>query len=136
MLFRFNFSGIRITSVLFLAMFASSLSAECKTPFTEEQKIESLIIAVQKLDGVFIRNGEEHGAKKASEHLRYKLDSAKKSFFAPDPKDWTAKLFIEKVASKSFLSGEVYRIKWKDGKTLTSQAWLEAELKKINESCR
>ncbi|WP_109022116.1 DUF5329 family protein [Leptospira kobayashii] len=126
----------RITLVLLFLSFSINLSAECRNPLTEEQKIESLILSVQKLDGVFIRNGEEHGAKEAAEHLRYKLNSAKKSIFAPDPKDWTAKLFIEKVASKSFLSGEVYKIKLKDGKTVTSQSWLEVELKKINDSCK
>ncbi|WP_411823814.1 DUF5329 family protein [Leptospira sp. 'Mane'] len=125
-----------VTLVLFVTFFPIGLYAECKNPLTEEQKIESLILSVQKLDGVFIRNGEEHASKEASEHLRYKLNSAKKSIFAPDPKDWTAKLFIEKVASKSFLSGEVYRIKRKDGTTVTSQSWLEAELKKLNDSCK
>ncbi|MBM9592440.1 DUF5329 family protein [Leptospira sp. 201903075] len=101
---------------------------------TEEQKIEKLLSGVGKLQGSLIRNGETHSAEAAEKHLRYKLEEAKKSFFAPDPKEWTAKLFIEKIASKSFLTGTPYQIKFFDGKEIKSRDWLLAELNKI-ESC-
>ncbi|MCW7468673.1 DUF5329 family protein [Leptospira kanakyensis] len=102
--------------------------------FTEEQKIEKLLVGVGKLKGSLIRNGETHSAEAAEKHLRYKLEEAKKSFFAPDPKEWTAKLFIEKIATKSFLTGTPYQIKFFDGKEIKSSEWLLAELGKI-ESC-
>ncbi|PJZ47445.1 hypothetical protein EHQ30_03585 [Leptospira brenneri] len=102
--------------------------------FTEEQKIEKLLLRVGKVKGNLIRNGEAHSAEAAEKHLRYKLEEAKKSFFAPDPKEWTAKLFIEKIASKSFLTGTPYQIKFFDGKEVKSKDWLLVELNKI-ESC-
>ncbi|TGL38905.1 DUF5329 family protein [Leptospira perdikensis] len=102
--------------------------------FTEDQKIEKLLVGVGKLQGSLIRNGETHSAEAAEKHLRYKLEEAKKSFFAPDPKEWTAKLFIEKIASKSFLTGTPYQIKFFDGKEIKSRDWLLTELSKI-ESC-
>lgn len=103
-------------------------------PTTEEQKIEKLLIRVGKIQGSFIRNGESHTAEEAEKHLRYKLQEAKNSIFAPDPKEWTAKLFIEKIASKSFLTGTPYLIKTSDGKEIKSSDWLFTELGKI-ESC-
>ncbi|TGL85602.1 hypothetical protein EHQ68_17030 [Leptospira congkakensis] len=101
---------------------------------TEEQKIEKLLVKLGKVQGSLIRNGETHSAEAGEKHLRYKLEEAKKSFFAPDPKEWTAKLFIEKVASKSFLTGTPYQIKFSDGKEIKSRDWLLSELTKI-ESC-
>ncbi|TGN17267.1 DUF5329 family protein [Leptospira idonii] len=128
--------SVRLSFILFCLSFGGvSLSADCTNPLSEEQKIEALIQSVKGLDGVFIRNGSEHNAKEASDHLRMKLDSAKKSFFAPKEKDWTAQLFIEKVASKSSLSGDPYQIKTKDGKTILAQVWLKKELDKINLRC-
>ncbi|EMY70643.1 DUF5329 family protein [Leptospira vanthielii] len=103
-------------------------------PLKEEQKIEKLLKSVGKIQGSFIRNGETHTPEEAEKHLRYKLEEAKNSFFAPNPKEWTAKLFIEKVASKSFLTGTPYRIKPANGKEIPSADWLFAELNKI-ESC-
>ncbi|EMY61990.1 DUF5329 family protein [Leptospira terpstrae] len=101
---------------------------------TEEQKIEKLLKRVGKIQGSFIRNGDSHTAEEAEKHLRYKLQEAKNSIFAPDPKEWTAKLFIEKIASKSFLTGTPYLIKTSDGKETKSSDWLFTELGKI-ESC-
>ncbi|MCW7491109.1 DUF5329 domain-containing protein [Leptospira sp. 2 VSF19] len=108
---------------------------ESCNPLTEEQKIEKLLKKVGKIQGNFIRNGDSHTPAEAEKHLRYKLEEAKNSFFAPDPKDWTAKLFIEKIASKSFLTGTPYRIQFSQGKELFSADWLFAELAQL-ENCK
>lgn len=126
-----------LLAILFLFVTELSLlygKTDSCQPSTEEQKIEKLLKRVGKLQGSFIRNGETHTAEEAEKHLRYKLQEAKNSIFAPDPKEWTAKLFIEKIASKSFLSGTPYLIKTSDGKEYKSSDWLLAELRKI-ESC-
>ncbi|TGK89470.1 hypothetical protein EHQ23_03540 [Leptospira bourretii] len=119
--------------VLFFVIGVSNVTSKSNVclPLTEEEKIEKLLKKVGLLQGSFIRNGESHTAEEAEKHLRYKLKEAKNSFFAPDPKEWTAKLFIEKIASKSFLSGTAYQIKFVDGKETKSADWLSAELKKI-----
>lgn len=132
---------LRISWIVFFTLFFAcpgfpllyGKTSSC-TKLTEEQKIEKLLFGVGKLQGSLIRNGETHSAEAAEKHLRYKLEEAKKSFFAPDPKEWTAKLFIEKIASKSFLTGTPYQIKFFDGKEIKSRDWLLAELNKI-ESC-
>ncbi|WP_167483071.1 DUF5329 family protein [Leptospira noumeaensis] len=128
--------GIVFSIFVFFGSTFSLLNAKTSScpELTEEQKIEKLLAKVGKVQGSLIRNGESHPADAAEKHLRYKLEEAKKSFFAPDPKEWTAKLFIEKIASKSFLTGTPYLIKFSDGKEIKSRDWLLGELSKI-ESC-
>jgi hypothetical protein len=131
--------AIRFFCSIYIAMFLfhpmlSSLNADCQSKLSEDQKIEKLIIAVSLLDGTFIRNGEEHNARDASEHLRLKLTNAKKSFFSSG-KEWTARQFIEQLATKSSLSGLPYEIVLRNGKRYYSAEWLNIELKKINEQC-
>ena len=122
-------------SFSFLSFFSLSSNPKSCKPNSEETKIEILLKTIGNFNGIFIRNGETHLAKDAENHLRYKLKEAKNSFFAPDPKDWTAKLFIDKIATKSFLSGTPYKIRFPNGKEVPSSVWLYDELKKID-SCQ
>lgn len=122
-----------LISFLFFAFFVTSTPSQnksCET-ISEDRKIEILLKRIGNFDGSFIRNGDLHKPKEAENHLRYKLKEAKNSFFAPDPKDWTAKLFIEKIATKSFLSGTPYQIRDSKGKDTPASTWLYQELKKI-----
>ncbi|MBL8822011.1 MAG: DUF5329 domain-containing protein [Planctomycetia bacterium] len=92
---------------------------------SESQKIDKLISSVESLkDARFIRNGTEYSAQEAAEHLRLKLKNAGDSI-------QTASQFIEHVASKSSLSGEVYLIRLSDGSTLTARDFFEQELAKL-----
>ncbi|MCZ8342552.1 MAG: DUF5329 family protein [Leptospira sp.] len=103
-------------------------------PKSETKKIEILLEKIGNLDAKFQRNGSMYSAKEAEKHLRFKLEEAKKSFFAPDPKEWTAILFIEKIGSKSFLTGTPYKIIFPNRFEINASEWLKLELKKI-ESC-
>ncbi|EOQ90249.1 hypothetical protein LEP1GSC202_0631 [Leptospira yanagawae serovar Saopaulo str. Sao Paulo = ATCC 700523] len=122
-----------LLSFFILGIFVSSLISQTKScdPIPEERKIEILLKKIGNFEGSFIRNGDAHEAKEAENHLRYKLKEAKNSFFAPDPKEWTAKLFIEKIATKSFLSGTPYKIRYPNGKEVLSSTWLNEELRNI-----
>ncbi|MCT8334627.1 DUF5329 domain-containing protein [Leptospira sp. 85282-16] len=133
---------LRINWYIFIILFCSVLlnsylygKTESCFPLTEEQKIEKLLKKVGKIQGSFIRNGDTHTPEEAEKHLRYKLAEAKSSIFAPNPKDWTAKLFIEKIASKSFLTGTPYLVKLSQGKEIPSANWLIAELAQL-ENCK
>lgn len=97
---------------------------QTKPAFTEDQKIEYLIKSIAALDASFIRNGDGHTPKEAAEHLRMKRNKAGKSIK-------TAKQFIDQIASKSSMSGEAYRIKYKDGKSETSAAFLNRKLNEV-----
>ena len=90
----------------------------------EAKKIEALLTHIEKLDAKFIRNGDEHDAKRAAEFLRVKWERA-------DSDIKSASDFIEKLATKSSTSGKPYMIKFKDGKEVKSGEYLKDELKKI-----
>ncbi len=92
---------------------------------TESQKVEQLIAFVSSMKGAtFIRNGSKHSCQEAAEHLRTKWEKHK-------DKVKTAEEFIDKLASKSGMSGEDYLIQFKDGHTETSAAVLYRKLKQL-----
>ena len=112
--------------VLFLATVGPPARAAGGKPVTEEQKIQALIDHVRGLGdrAVMIRNGSEHSAKDAADHMARKRKSAGGGVK-------TAKEFIAHCAAKSSASGKPYQIRFKDGKTVTSEAYLSEQLAKI-----
>jgi hypothetical protein len=92
---------------------------------SERDKIEKLIEHVGSLEGaVFIRNGEEYTPAEAAEHLRRKWESAGGEIATADD-------FIEKLASKSSVSGEEYKLRLKGGTELSSGEYLRKRLAEI-----
>jgi hypothetical protein len=92
---------------------------------SEEQKIEKLINYIEKSEAIFIRNGSEYLAKEAADHLRMKLKKV-------GNKVKTAKDFIDLIASKSNMSGEAYKMKFKNGAIINTRDMLNNELRKID----
>jgi len=70
----------------------------------------------------FIRNGDPHDSKAAAEHLLMKYGKAKSRLS-------TAEQFIDKVASRSYLSGNEYRVRCPGKPEIASGEWLGAELR-------
>ena len=98
-------------------------------PAREQQRVDYLLASISELPGaVFIRNGTEHSAVEAADHLAMKLQRAKNSWFAPAAETWTAELFIEKLATRSSLSGKAYRIRFADGSEADAGHWLREQL--------
>jgi len=95
----------------------------------EENKIVKLILFIEKSNAVFIRNGSEYDAKEAADHLRMKRKKA-------GNKVKTAKDFIDQIASKSSMSGEAYKMKFKNGSILNTRDILYAELRKIESTTK
>jgi hypothetical protein len=95
------------------------------TRLTEAQKIQALIHSVETLQGaVFIRNGSEYDGAKAAAHLRTKLDYAGK-------KVQTAEQFIDKLATGSSMTGQPYKIRFADGRTVESAVYFHEQLRKL-----
>ena len=114
-----------ITRIIFATLLICyGISAHAQ--MSEEAKIEHLIASIEKMpEGTkFVRNGVEYGSEKAAQHLRMKYEKGKK--YAA-----TAELFIENIASKSYMTGEKYLIKFADGTTMTARDFFLAELEKI-----
>lgn len=111
--------------LLLFCTLASSSFAQTKTPLSETQKIEALFKAVEQLkEAKFYRNGELHDATAAAKHLRMKWEKA-------GSRVKTAIDFIEKIASKSSMSGEPYKIVYANGKTVLARQFFYEQLKSI-----
>jgi len=111
--------------VLFFGMLLPPVVAGQTAPAAERQKIESLIKQVGEIkDAKFIRNGSTYEISTAVRFLRGKWE-------ANDSVVKTAQDFVDKVASSSGTSGKPYLIRFKDGREVTSRAFLLAELKKL-----
>jgi hypothetical protein len=119
-------NGKKIIGLALFVLASTYLFAQQPT-LTETQKTDHLIAYVASLDGaVFIRNGSEHSAKAAAEHLQMKREKA-------GTRITTAIDFIEKIAAKSSISGKPYQIRFADGKTFTCEPVLKVELKRLEE---
>jgi hypothetical protein len=95
----------------------------------EEEKINKLILFIEKSNAVFIRNGSEYEAKEAAEHLKMKRKKA-------GNKVKTAKDFIDLIASKSYMSGEAYKMKFSNGSIINTRDMLYNELRKLERNTK
>ena len=86
-----------------------------------EVEIEYLVSTIGASDCTFIRNGKRHDADDAEAHLRMKYRRGKR--YAP-----TAELFIERLASKSSMTGRLYKIDCPGSEAVPSGDWLTARL--------
>jgi hypothetical protein len=122
MIFKCFFASV-LTVPLFLLFSSPSFGSESET----EEVIMKLVQAVRDLpDGTeFVRNGESHTKDEAVRHLLSKYEKAKKKIASPED-------FIEKIASRSYLSGKDYLIRFSDNKTVPAGDFFKLELEKIN----
>ena len=88
-------------------------------------EIEALIVRVEHAQGVvFIRNGSEHSEVEAAAHLRRKLAAAHGRIA-------TAEQFIDKLGTRSSMTGIAYRVRFADGRELDSATWLRQLLREL-----
>ena len=114
----------RIFLVGLMAVFA--LAAQADPPPHEQTRIERLISFVEsQKDMKFIRNGTEYSCADAGKFLRGKLESMGKEVT-------TAREFIERIASKSSMSGQPYQVKFADGRMMPASQFLHEELKRLD----
>lgn len=123
--------------VIFTFLFINNINSQqiyakpnlCFQNNIEEEKINKLIIFIEKSNAVFIRNGNEYEAKEAADHLRMKRKKA-------GNKVKTAKDFIDLIASKSYMSGEAYKIKFSNGSIINTRDILYNELRKLERNSK
>jgi hypothetical protein len=100
-------------------------AGEAAMPPAERILVDRLIEAVgQRSDATFIRNGSDYTAEDAATFLRKKLESQGDGLKS-------AEEFIDRIASKSSMSGESYRVKLSDGREMSSAQFLRAELQRL-----
>lgn len=96
---------------------------------TPSQEIEFLLAHVQNAKVRFVRGGKEYSGAEGAQHLRKKLASA-------GQRVKSAEDFINGIASKSYLTGEVYMVKFPDGKMTATGPWLTAALARHRQASR
>ena len=107
------------------------LAASIAVGFDPQTKaeIDELIFFVQTSGVRFIRNGTEYSGAEAAQHLRDKLDKAGDRVKTTDD-------FITGIASKSYISGKPYLVKFADGHTQLAADWLRAHVAEIRKNKR
>ena len=112
-----------IFTLLLTASIAFGLDPQTKA------EIDELITFVQTSGVRFIRNGQEYSAAEGAQHLRHKLAKAGDRVKTTDD-------FITGIASKSYLSGKPYLVKFADGHTQPTGDWLRAHLAETRKNKR
>ena len=100
--------------------------------WTSHEKWEfglELFTCVQTSGVRFIRNGLEYSGAERAQHLRDKLAKA-------GDRVKTTEDFITGIASKSFLSGKPYLVKFAGGHTQATGEWLRGYLAEVRENKR
>lgn len=87
-----------------------------------DREVQHLLDYIAQSGCTFIRNGEEHTAQKAREHMEYKYGFGK--MWIDDGDD-----FIKRIATESSTTGKKYTIRCQ-GKTEYTGEWLKAELQR------
>ena len=112
-----------IFTLLLTAVIALALDPQTKA------EVDELITFVQTSGVLFIRNGQEYSGAEGAQHLRDKLGRAGDRVKTTDD-------FITGIASKSYLSGKPYLVKFADGHTQPTGDWLRAHLADIRKKKR
>lgn len=110
---------LTIVALLCLAPFARAAEP------AEHARIEALLGRVAASGVVFVRNDTAHSAQEAAAHLRMKWERA-------GDRVVTAEVFIEKIGSRSSMSGKPYLVVLPGGRTLESGPWLSGLLREID----
>jgi hypothetical protein len=99
----------------------------CLLPFTAHAdnevpaEIDFLLTSIGSSACAFIRNGDRHDSRAAEDHLRMKYRKGKR--YAS-----TSEEFIDRLASKSYLSKKLYYIECEGEEKIPSGDWLMARL--------
>ena len=107
-----------------LSIVASATLAEDQTVGVE---IDFLINAVSESGCKFVRNGKEHTADEAVDHLQMKARRGKRYYD-------TTEEFIDRIASKSSWSGKQYLIQCDGEPAVTAAEWFTQVLVELRAS--
>ena len=115
--------GWRPSLIALLVALASLQGALAGPPAAAATEIGYLLEYVGASGCQFYRNGSWHDPTAAQAHLRDKYDA-----LAARGQVTTAEDFIAKVATKSMLSGQAYKVKCAGGSEVPTAAWLSQAL--------
>jgi hypothetical protein len=100
-----------------LAAFMLTAFATVTVAQDNDAEIEYLLTSVGSSNCVFIRNGTQHPAANAENHLRMKYEKTRRFIDNADK-------FIDKLASKSSWTGKPYTLACTGAEVQTTKSWL------------
>ena len=106
---------------LILLLMTVAFHDSCRAGTTGE--ITALLLFVEQSECTFIRNGNHYNGTEARGHIETKYDYFKEKIA-------TTEDFIELAATKSVMSGKLYRVLCKE-QEMNLADWLLAELDKL-----
>ena len=110
-----------------LAALLAAAGANAAPSAAEQARIQRLIAYVEAQTTIrFVRNGSAYSSKDAATFLRKKFEKMGEHVT-------TAQQFIEQIASKSSTTGEVYQIRFQDGRQVSAARFLGDELKRMDD---
>jgi hypothetical protein len=114
-----------LTSLLLSNHSAKVLYAESGITASFSSDLELLFTKLEACQCTFIRNGSEHSPKEAIEHMRLKLKNS-------GGRIQTIPNFIQYIATKSSLTGSIYKIRFKNREEIEAAPWLIERAKEMN----
>ena len=93
------------------------------------KSIQHLLAFVKNSECQFFRNDKAHTAGEAAAHMQRKYENFKDKIKTPED-------FIRLAATKSLITGKLYYVKLKNGKKITSEAWLLQALETYRQNQR
>ena len=113
----------RLLATAGLAVTLLSMSAAHADEAMMNAEIDHLLETVAGSDCVFIRNGDEHDAAAARDHLQMKRERGRRYYDSTEQ-------FIERIASRSSWSGKDYHIRCGAEPEQAARDWFTAVLEK------
>ena len=112
--------------ILFTLVFNAALA---DVPADQVKEVDHLLAYVKNSGCIINRNGTDYPAEKGISHIEKKYD-----YFRDDIKN--TEDFIEYSATKSTMSGDYYTVTCPGEKTVRTQDWLLAELKRLRSKAK
>lgn len=105
---------------LCLALLTITLTAQADEE-SLQLELDGLFTLVAQSNCLFIRNGSEHDAEDAADHMRLKSRRGKKYYDSTEQ-------YIDRLATKSSWSGKAYSVQCPNQPPLSSNEWLHGLL--------
>ena len=113
--------GTQINKILILAGMTVCLFSPANGAGSAAEEINYLLQSVAQSNCAFFRNGKEHTSVEAEAHLRMKYERGRSYIDS-------AEQFIDRMASKSSLSGRTYFMQCSGQERQPSGQWLSEQL--------
>lgn len=115
---------IQLRTLLLLVLAAATAGAQGAEPIVRlDSEIGYLVVAIQRSGCRFSRNGLEYDAAAAAEHLREKY-----AFVARGKPLGDTETVIERVATRSSITGRPYEVRCPGQDPVPLASWLRAAL--------